>query len=124
MAVLRMSSMGFDSLEQGVTCGGDGPFGDGLVEKGLLGGMHADGAIGEGGGGDADVVDESAVGAGEHRDGHFGDGLGVAGAHLANVVCVTVPVTVERDGVDELVGAEGGLFVGEVEVAVGDGSAA
>ena len=66
----------------------------------------------------------SFVHAGESGYGYLGDGLSIAGTYFADVGFVTVEVTLDCDAVEELVGCEGGLLVGEMEVAVGHGAGA
>ena len=111
--------MGFGG--EGGAGGGDGVGGDGLVEEGVFGG----GAGGRGGRRRlAAAMRMSSMRPsfeeGEGGEGDLGDGLGVAGAYFADVVLVAGEVAGDGDAVEELVGAEGGLLVAEVEVGVGD----
>ena len=111
---------GAGGAEGGVEVGG----GQACVLESGFGGVAAGGAVGEGGCGEADGLDFLVFDEGEAGQGDFGDGLGVAGAYFADVVVVVGEGSGEGDGVEEFVGTEGGFFVGEVEVCVGDFSGA
>ena len=90
------------------------------MREGGFGGVETDGAVGEGGGGETDFCDGLVGGEGYGGQGCLGDGLRVAGAYFADEVLVVKVGDGDGYAVEELVWAEGGAFVGLVEVGVGD----
>lgn len=82
----------------------------GVLESGL-GGVEADGAVGEGGCGEANFLDGLIMEKGYCCESCLGDGLGVAGSYFADEVLVGGVDAGEGDAVEELSGAEGGALV-------------